>query len=407
MPIFDQGYQHWKGDLSGHAWRWLAIARNGVRAQLRNRLVRLLLIVVWLPAVALIAALSVWGLLEQQVGTVLNLFKNMLPPEMVAKPSEYRLAAWTVVYSFFLKAQVFSGMFLVLIVGPNLVSRDLRFNAFPLYFSRPLRRFDYFVGKLGVVGFFLSAVMILPAVAGYLFGVLFSLDLGVVKDTIHLLGASILFGLIVVLSAGTLMLALSSLSRRSMYVGLSWLGFWVISTAVGGALMIIHRETIMDAHRRSDFEQWRRENPAPSGNHSSNREAWQRWNDSQRMMFRLAQAKGLADWAKEAPHDWRPICSYTANLDRMADLLLNTDAAWVTFGKLAERPRKMASPFLTNPRDLARMAQAAQQPPNERMLADQFVHQFPWYWSAGILAGLWVLSIWILSFRVRTLDQLR
>ena len=26
MPIIDQGYQHWSGELSGHAWRWLTIA---------------------------------------------------------------------------------------------------------------------------------------------------------------------------------------------------------------------------------------------------------------------------------------------------------------------------------------------------------------------------------------------
>ena len=34
MPIFDQGYQHWNGELSGHGWRWYAIARHGVRAHL-------------------------------------------------------------------------------------------------------------------------------------------------------------------------------------------------------------------------------------------------------------------------------------------------------------------------------------------------------------------------------------
>ena len=31
MPIFDQGYQHWSGTLSGHSWRWLTITRHGVR----------------------------------------------------------------------------------------------------------------------------------------------------------------------------------------------------------------------------------------------------------------------------------------------------------------------------------------------------------------------------------------
>ena len=37
MPILDQGYQHWNGQLRGHAWRWLTITRQGVRAQLKNR----------------------------------------------------------------------------------------------------------------------------------------------------------------------------------------------------------------------------------------------------------------------------------------------------------------------------------------------------------------------------------
>ena len=74
-------------------------------------------------------------------------------------------------------------MILVLLVGPGLISQDLRFNALPLYFSRPLRRFDYFLGKLGVIGFFLGAVAIVPAVVAYVLGVVFSLDLGVVRDT--------------------------------------------------------------------------------------------------------------------------------------------------------------------------------------------------------------------------------
>ncbi len=405
MPIFDQGYQHWKGDLSGHAWRWLAIARHGVKAQLRNKFVRLLLIIAWMPAAALIAALSVWGLLEQQAESVLAVLKNVLPPEMVAKPSEYRVAAWTIAYWVFLKAELFCYMILVLIVGPNLVSRDLRFNAIPLYFSRPLRRIDYFLGKLGTIGFYLAAVAILPAVAAYVLGVLFSLDLGVVKDTIHLLWGSIAYGIVVILSAGTLMLALSSLSRRSTYVAISWLGLWIISTAVATVLMIVHRETIMDGHRNQEFAEWRAKNPPPKGNWQQNREEWDRYHEAQSHFFARARAKGEAEWSKEAPHDWRPICSFTANLDRMADLLLDTDAAWVTIGRTFEKPRQMAGAM--SPRERGRRAALLEGPPNERALADQLVHQFPWYWSAGILAGLWVLSIWILTFRVRTLDHLK
>ena len=53
MPIFDQGYQHWKGRLAGHAWRWLAITRHGVRTQLRSRWLWGLLLMSMVPALLL------------------------------------------------------------------------------------------------------------------------------------------------------------------------------------------------------------------------------------------------------------------------------------------------------------------------------------------------------------------
>src|SRR5262249_40811406 len=143
----------------------------------------------------------------------------------------------------FLQIQLFFSMLLVVLVGPGLISRDLRFNAIPLYFSRPLRRTDYFVGKLGVIGVFLSAVMIVPAIIGWILGVVFSLDFSVIKVTLPIVAGAGVSGLVVVLSAGTLMLALSSLSRNSRYVGAFWIGIWLISASVAGILSTFHTES--------------------------------------------------------------------------------------------------------------------------------------------------------------------
>src|SRR5205085_1550471 len=118
-----------------------------------------------------------------------------------------------------------------------------RFNALPLYFSRPLRRIDYFLGKLGVIGFFLATTLIVPAAVAYLLGVAFSLDLGVVRDTHRLLWAGALYGLVITVSAGTFMLALSALSRRSIYVGLAWAGFVFLTLLLSGILLGIRIET--------------------------------------------------------------------------------------------------------------------------------------------------------------------
>lgn len=184
MPIFDQGYQHWKGRLSGHAWRWLAISRHGVRTQLKGRYVRLLLILAWMPAMALVSALAIWGLIEQ--GALGADWLSVLKAQGLADdPQAVRPAIWTVAYSFFFQTELYFIMLLVTLAGPNLISLDLRYNALPLYLSRPVTRLDYFLGKLGVIAALVAAVAVLPAVVAYVLGVCFSLNLTVVRVTSH------------------------------------------------------------------------------------------------------------------------------------------------------------------------------------------------------------------------------
>jgi ABC-2 type transport system permease protein len=238
MSIVEQGYQHWQGELSGHTWRWLTITRQGVRAQLRNRGTRIVVLLAFVPALGLAALAMLWGLFENKAPFLMPLVNLVqgLPDEFKNGPRQFRGTMWTLaVYGFF-QIQLFFSMLLVLFVGPSLISQDLRFNAVPLYFSRPLRRLDYFVGKLGVIGTYLSAVSIVPLLVAYLLGLCFSLDVTVIRDTARLLLVSVLYGVVVVVSAGTLMLALSSLSRNSRYVGAMWLAVWIVGDLVALSL---------------------------------------------------------------------------------------------------------------------------------------------------------------------------
>lgn len=239
MPVFDQGYQHWRGTLAGHGWRWLTITRHGVRVQMKNRWARLVMLAAWIPALLLVFVLVIWGLIEQKSEMVMPLLRSLgsgLPPQLLASPEEYRVAVWSYCYRQFLDAEVFFAMVLVLLIGPNLISQDLRFNALPLYFSRPLRRRDYFLGKLGIIAVFLGAVTIVPALLAWLLGTLFSLNLVAVRDTFPVLLAAVGYGLVVAVSAGTLMLALSSLSRNSRYVAAFWVGVWFVGNLFASAL---------------------------------------------------------------------------------------------------------------------------------------------------------------------------
>ena len=156
MPIFDQGYQHWSGTLSGHTWRWLAITRHGVRIGLKNRYLRMVLLLAWLPALALVGDPVHVGTSRTTIPNLIVPFLGILratvrQPKSSPDPRHYRVEVWTICYHYFLFAELRFSMLLILLVGPNLISQDLRFNALPLYFSRPLRRIDYFLGKLGVI----------------------------------------------------------------------------------------------------------------------------------------------------------------------------------------------------------------------------------------------------------------
>jgi ABC-2 type transport system permease protein len=324
MPIFDQGYQHWHGKLSGQATRWLAVARRGARIQLRNRRVKFTVLGALVPGLVLAGAMVVWGLFEQKSSLLTPLMALMqeLPDEIKAGPKHYRAPAWALAFTTFFDVQTFFAMLLVLFVGQDLISQDLRFNAMPLYFSRPVRRFDYFLGKFGVIGIYVAAVAILPFVLAYFLGLCFSFDLAVLRDTGRLFAAGIGYGALIALSTGALMLAFSSLSRNSRYVGAIWVGLWL----VGGIMADVLTETVGSR--------------------------------------------------------WAPLVSYTGNLRRVGQTLLDREWALQQFQALARR-----QPFHSVPQPSA--------PP------------IPWYWSALVLAGLFGLSLWILTSRIKTLDRLR
>lgn len=354
MPIFDQGYQHWSGHLSGLPWRWLAITRRGLRTALQGRLVRWALFLAWLPALVLVFVLCIWGLVERQsalVDSLRPMLTGLLGQPILAGPRDYRVEIWTICFHYFLSWELWFSMVLVLLVGPNLISQDLRYNALPLYLSRPLRRVDYLAGKLGVIGALLVATIIVPALVAYLLGLLFSLDITIIRDTSKILLGSVLYGLIIALSAGTLMLALSSLSRNSRYVALLWMGVWILTSTVSLVLMKIEQEQrFHHAHARDGF-----------------------WMNEDFLNGEIEAAKS----------DWRPLLSYSANLHRVGEHLLHTNAAW-------ER--------------LAQLTPARQRTP---ILLQLMGNQYPWYWSAALLAGLFAFSVCILNLSIRPLDRLK
>jgi ABC-2 type transport system permease protein len=428
MPVFDQGYQHWQGQLAGHGWRWLAVTRHGVRTGMQNRYVRRLLFGAWLPALLLAGVVCLWGMTEDPSSWAGKLIRSFgFLRDLADRPREYRGAAWTIAFHVFLQAELYFSMVLVLLVGPGLISQDLRFNALPLYFSRPVRRIDYFVGKLGVIGFFLGAVTVVPAVAAWILGVLFSLDPTVVVDTFRVLVAMIVYGVIVTVSAGLFMLALSSLTRSSRYVGVIWAGIWLVTLGASAMLQEINRHQIQRKSMASDARLQqingeiseietrlghRRGGPRFQGPPQPPQPPQpipdaERWRLQDRLNTLYQERGNLMNnaWGEaqqvyegEQRSDWRPLVSYTANLQRVGYALLGSRQAWEKVDQLSEARNQQQQQ-----RGLPPGAVVLRTPP----LASRMVPSYPWYWSAVILLALAAVSVWVLNGRVKSLDRLR
>lgn len=364
MPIFEQGYQHWEGQRAGLAMRWWTIARHGARVERRWWLTRLFSLLGIIPALILTMALVFWGLVEQKSGLVGWLIRQ-LPDAFQTNPKAFRVVIWTIAYQYFFMVQIFYCMLMVVIVGPRLISQDLRFNAIPLYLSRPLRRIDYFFGKWGVIAVFVAAVAISPAVLAWVLGVFFSLDPSTIADTWRVLLGAIGYGLVIVISAGTLMLAFSSLSKRSGYVVIIWFGFWIITNLVGGTVTGI---AVVNRQQQQYYQEVRKQ-----------------------------QAQGQPVVAPPDDVDlgramWYQAISYTTNIQRVGNALLGTQDAWQRFQDVSES--MIAGQAMGQPRLRFPVAQASGT-------------AYPWPLAAGVLVGLFALSALILQTRVRTLDRLR
>jgi ABC-2 type transport system permease protein len=122
------------------------------------------------------------------------------------------------------------------VVGPELVSRDIRSGVLPLYFSRPLTRSDYPLAKWAAL---VSAVflLLLAPLLVLLFGVAFSQDeAGEVWDEVVLFGEGLVTAGLTSLLFASIALLIASLSGRRAVAAALIVGVFILTTPVLGVL---------------------------------------------------------------------------------------------------------------------------------------------------------------------------
>jgi ABC-2 type transport system permease protein len=224
MPIHDQGYRRYGGERARTGLGWTVIARAGLRTFFAKRAFLGLLIVAWIPFIVRSVQIYVAANFPQA--------RDLL----AIKAETFRQ---------FLDQQEIFVFFVTVYVGAGLIANDRRANALQIYLSKPLTRAEYVFGKLAILMTFLLLVTWLPAIVLLVVQIAFAGDFVFLKNNIFLFPAITLFTFIEVVLVSATMLALSSLSKSSRYVGILYSAVIFFSSAIYTVVSLVTRSTAL------------------------------------------------------------------------------------------------------------------------------------------------------------------
>ena len=279
MPLHKAGYRKWEGQRVPIWLRWQIITFTGMRVALKSRWVRRIMFVCWLPVMywgvgvfvleqymarpELQESLSTTAeqvtilqevdseILDDATSNRLNWIEDLqddaeflpdideLAKAVIDPDTNTRNVVWSwLLMTLFRYPQGALILFLLGFVTPSLISRDVRSRAFLLYFSRPIGRFEYILGKFLIPGGFVAFVTCLPALVLYAFGIMLSPDFSVVAATWDIPFRVLLATVALVLPTASIALMLSSLTQESRFATFAWFAIWILGTGAWFAILL-------------------------------------------------------------------------------------------------------------------------------------------------------------------------
>ncbi len=200
---------------------WLVIARAGIMTMLRKRAFLGLLLASWVPF--LVRAVQIY------------LAANYPQASMIAPTAE--------TFRQFLGQQDFLVFIMTIYVGAGLIANDRRANALQIYLSKPLMRTEYIAGKAAVLFAFVLFITLVPALLLVVLQVLFAGSFEFLQKNLFLFPAIFVATFLEALLSTFAMLALSSLSKSSRYVGILYAGIIFFTAAIYGVMVAITGST--------------------------------------------------------------------------------------------------------------------------------------------------------------------
>ena len=230
MTIKEKGYSHWDGELQDGRIPWWPITRYGIKLTFKRKFFKFFFALTLIPAIVWLVGIYVSERLEDFRFMVRGDETNFLN----VNPTYFR-AYFTNDFLLFMIIMI------LVFCGAGLISDDLRHNALQLYFSRPLKKKDYFLGKVSVITFFLFLITLVPGIILFLMKLIFSGSFRFFASYPWLPVSIIIYSVFVTGFFSFYTLFLSSISKNRRYVAIFIFGLYIFSDILFGIFYGIFR----------------------------------------------------------------------------------------------------------------------------------------------------------------------
>jgi ABC-2 type transport system permease protein len=231
--VREKGYSHWDGTLGERRFPWWPVTRTGIQLAFRKKAFRFIFAMAFLPPFVALGGLYVSERLED--------FKALV------KSNQTLLNIDPGYFSGFLSngSTLFALVLVLVFAAAGLIADDLKHNSLQLYFSRPLRKMDYLVGKMSVIAFFVLVLTAFPYLLLVVFKLIFAGSFKFLAQYPWLPLSILGYALVLTVFLAFYILLLSASSRNTRYVSILIFTTYVFSDVLGGVLQSIFRTPYM------------------------------------------------------------------------------------------------------------------------------------------------------------------
>ncbi|MEM9158795.1 MAG: hypothetical protein AAGB46_07060 [Verrucomicrobiota bacterium] len=243
MRLSSLGYKRWEGQSTGIWTRRWVITKTGIDLCLKSKLLKIVIALSWCVSLIAIPVYFTLGQMLSPESGLMGYLSGVFGERFYQAITG--LMSWLLLYPEICVNGIYRATFYQMMIGhmafsflavslfvPKLISHDMSSQAIVIYNSKALTRFDYMIGKFGIVFLILSFMWVAPTIFAWFVGNLLSPDWSFFVHSFDAVATSVLVGLVGVVALSCIALAVSALAKRTSTAVTMWIFISVMSVPI-------------------------------------------------------------------------------------------------------------------------------------------------------------------------------